>query len=277
MRKAFSEVVAGSTAANSGFPPLQSNRQILLNSEKNVKQKSARDGGREKVNEISDEQVSEKVAVILAIHEVKNDIVSNDVTKDRSLPIYMNCPHCMELKSMNDPADVRFAGTISQLQRIILVTPHFPVILAASPVIQFEEACLPPSVPDCKKKLQFSLGCRVILPPESFLSIRLPFVHGVQLENGNVHPLMPFEDQSQLTAWITKGTTLQLVSKDSNHEELFTYFWTVLCHQLGNAISQKHGKRGESFLHLGEVIMLSLGRPGDSWFIMSGRCFGTFC
>ncbi|KAK4370584.1 hypothetical protein RND71_010059 [Anisodus tanguticus] len=141
---------------------------------------------------------------------------------DRSLPIYMNCPHCMELKSMNDPADVRFAGTISQLQRIFLVTPHFLVILAASPVIQFEEACLPPSVPDRKKKLQFSLGCRVILPPESFLSIRLPFVHGVQLENGNVHPLMPFEDQPQLTAWITKGTTLQLVSKDSNHEELFT-------------------------------------------------------
>ncbi|KAK4375940.1 hypothetical protein RND71_006617 [Anisodus tanguticus] len=385
MRKAFSEVVAGSTAANSGFPPLQSNRQIMLNSEKNIKQKSARDGGREKVNEISDEQVSEKVAVIPAIHEVKNlsTIVSNDVTKgnqifqigthmdsmkmnriektrpvtsskhatvyigfehecprghrfiltadhlnrlgspyalpaesvassslenidhkgaspsrggkngghgkgrrlenglitissrkvrnleksdegldegnsniegpaqfsrhqvhaaswknletglqslnlddsgyatsllDRSLPIYMNCPHCMELKSMNDPADVRFAGTISQLQRIFLVTPHFPVILAASPVIQFEESCLPPSVPDRKKKLQFSLGCRVILPPESFLSLRLPFVYGVQLENGNIHPLMPFEQQPQLTAWITKGTTLQLVSKDSNHE-----------------------------------------------------------
>ncbi|XP_059300409.1 uncharacterized protein LOC132052751 isoform X1 [Lycium ferocissimum] len=388
MRKAFSEVVAGSTTANSGFPPLQSNRQIMLNSEKNIKQKSARDGGREKVNEISDELVSEKVAVIPAIHEAKNGstIVSNDVTKgnqifqigthmdstkmnriektrsvtsskhatiyigfehecprghrfiltadhlnrlgspyalpvesvtssslenidhkgvspsrggknghgkgrrlangmistssrkvrnqekskeglddgnsniegpgqfsrhpvhaasgkdletglqslnlddsgyatsllDRSLPIYMNCPHCMESKGMNDPADVRFAGTISQLQRIFLVTPHFPVILAANPVIQFEEACLPPSEPDRKKKLQFSLGCQVILPPESFLSLRLPFVYGVQLENGNLHPLMPFEQQPQLTAWIAKGTTLQLVSKDSNHDELFT-------------------------------------------------------
>nr|XP_016496083.1 PREDICTED: uncharacterized protein LOC107815081 isoform X1 [Nicotiana tabacum] len=388
MRKAFSEVVAGSTAANSGFPPLQSNKLIMSNPDRSTKQKSARDGEREKVNEISDEPVSEKV-LIPDIHEVKNDsiTVSNDVTKgnqifqigthldsmkinriekirpitsskhatvyigfehecprghrfiltadhlnnlgspyvlpvesvvssslenidhkgvgpsrggkngghgkgrrlangiiptssrkvrnleksneglddgysniegpaqlsrhpvhaasgedlatgfqslnlddsgyatsllDRSLPIYMNCPHCMELKIKNDQADVRFAGTISQLQRIFLVTPHFPVILAANPVIQFEESCLPPSMPDRKKKLQFCLGCRVILPPESFLSLRLPFVYGVQLENGNLHPLMPFEQQPQLTAWITKGTTLQLVSKDSNHEELFT-------------------------------------------------------
>lgn len=389
MRKAFSEVVAGSTSANSGFPPLQSNRQIMSNSEKSIKPKSVREGAREKNNGIRDDQVSQKVALIPATHEVKNDstIVSNDVTKgnqifqigthldsvkmnriektrpvtsskhatvyigfehecpcghrfiltadhlnrlgspyalpvesvvssssenidhkgvapsrggkngghgkgrrlangmistssrklrnleksnerlddgnsniegpaqfsrhpvhaasgkdleiglqsldlndsgyatsllDRSLPIYMNCPHCMELKNTNDQTDVRFAGTISQLQRIFLVTPHFPVILAANPVIQFEESCLPPSVPDRKKKLQFSLGCRVILPPESFLSLRLPFVYGVQLENGHLHPLMPFEQQPELTAWITKGTSLQLVSKDSNHEELFT-------------------------------------------------------
>lgn len=389
MRKAFSEVVAGSTAANSGFPPLQSNRQIMSNSEKSIKPKSVREGGREKVNQISDEQVLEKVALTPGIHEVKNDstIVSVDVTKgnqifqigahldsmkmnriektrpvtsskhatvyigfehecpcghrfiltadhlnrlgspyalpvesvapsslenmdhkgvgpsrggksggpgkgrrlangmissssrklrnlemsneglddgnsniegpaqfarhpvhaapgkdletglqslnlndsgyatsllDRILPIYMNCPHCMELKSKNDQADVRFAGTISQLQRIFLVTPHFPIILAANPVIQFEESCLPPSVPDRKKKLQFCLGCRVILPPESFLSLRLPFIYGVQQENGNLYPLMPFEQQPELTAWITKGTTLQLVSKDSIHEELFT-------------------------------------------------------
>ncbi|PHU15813.1 hypothetical protein BC332_17018 [Capsicum chinense] len=382
MRKAFSEVVAGSTAANSGFPPLQSNRQILSNSEKSIKPKSVREGGREKVNGISDEQVSEKGALVPAIRESKNNstIVANNVTKgnqffqigtylgsmktnriektravtyskhatvyigfehecprghrfiltadhlnrlgspyalpvesvvssslenidhkgiapsrggkngghgkgrrlangmistpsrkvrnleksndglddgnsniegpaqfsrhpvhaasgkdletglqslnlsdsgyatsllDRSLPLYMNCPHCMELKSKNDQTDVRFAGTISQLQRIFLVTPHFPVILAANPVIQFEESCLPPSVPDRKKKLQFCLGCRVILPPESFLSLRLPFVYGVQLENGNLHPLMPFEQKPQLTAWITEGTTLQLVSKDS--------------------------------------------------------------
>lgn len=288
MRKAFSEVVAGSTAANSGFPPLQSNRQIMSNSEKSIKTKSAREGGREKVNGISVEQDLEKVALTPAIHEVKNDctIVSNDVTKgnqifqigthldsmkmnriqktrpvtsskhatvyigfehecphghrfiltadhlnrlgppyalpvesavasslenidhkgvgpfrggkngghgkgrrlangmisttsrklrnleksnegsddaisniegpaqfsrhpvhaapgkdletglqplnlndsgyatsllDRNLPIYMNCPHCMELKSKNDQTDARFAGTISQLQRIFLV------------------------------------------------------------------------------------------------------------------------------------------------------------
>ncbi|CAN4098946.1 unnamed protein product [Withania somnifera] len=387
MRKAFSEVVAGSTSANSGFPPLQSNRQIMSNSENSNKSKSAREEGREKINGITDEQVSEKIALVPPSHEVKNDstVVSHDATKgnqifqigahfdsmkmnriektrpvtsskhatvyigfehecprghrfiltadhlnklgspyalpiesvissslenidhkgvgpsrggkngghgkarrlangmistssrkfrnksneelddgnsnivgpaqfsrhplhaasgkdletglqsvdlndsgyassllDRSLPIYMNCPHCIELKNKNDQTDVRFAGTISQLQRIFLATPHFPVTLAANPVIQFEESCLPPSVPDRKKKLQFCLGCRVILPPESFLSLRLPFVYGVPLENGHLHPLMPFEEQPELTAWITKGTTLQLISNDSNQDELFT-------------------------------------------------------
>lgn len=49
--------------------------------------------------------------------------------------------------------------------------------------------------------------------------------------------------------------------------------WTVLFHQdnhlsfirckAGKAIAQIHGNRGESFLHVGGSIMLSLGRPGD--------------
>jgi len=66
--------------------------------------------------------------------------------------------------------------------------------------------------------LQFSLGCPVILPPDSFLTLKLPFVYGVQLEDGNKHPLNPFEQQPEMTAWITKGTVLQLLSKGSSDE-----------------------------------------------------------
>ncbi|KAK1398344.1 Nonsense-mediated mRNA decay factor SMG8 [Heracleum sosnowskyi] len=128
---------------------------------------------------------------------------------DRNLPIYMKCPHCRTLKNRRDPPNVKYAGTISQLQRIFLVTPAFPVLLATCPVVQFEKSCLPLSVPDLEQKLQFTLGCQVILPPESFLSLRLPFVYGVQLEDGSLHPLGPFEDEPELTAWITKSTTLQ--------------------------------------------------------------------
>ncbi|KAK4409005.1 protein SMG8 [Sesamum angolense] len=72
-------------------------------------------------------------------------------------------------------------------------------------------SCLPPSVPDREQKLRFSLGCPVILPPESFLSLRLPFVYGVELEDGSLHSLRPFENQPQLTAYIMKGTALQEV------------------------------------------------------------------
>lgn len=136
---------------------------------------------------------------------------------NQNLPIYMNCPHCQDSKRKKDTT-TKFSGTISQLQRIFLVTPSFPVTLAACPVVQFEESCLPPTIPDRKEKLQFALGCPVILPPDSFLSLRLPFVYGVELE-GNLHPLTPFEHQPELTASITKGTTLQIVSEGSNRVE----------------------------------------------------------
>ncbi|KAJ6739621.1 AMPLIFIED IN BREAST CANCER 2-RELATED [Salix koriyanagi] len=134
---------------------------------------------------------------------------------NRNLPMYMNCPYCQLSKNKKDPQKVKFAGTVSQMQRIFLVTPPFPVVLATCPVIQFAASCLPPSVSDRDQKLQFSLGCQVVLPPESFLTLRLPFVYGVQVEDGNPVPLNAFESQPEMTAWIMKGTTLQVVSKAS--------------------------------------------------------------
>ncbi|KAM7279355.1 hypothetical protein ACFE04_006489 [Oxalis oulophora] len=116
---------------------------------------------------------------------------------DKNLPLYMNCPHC----------------------KLSMVTPPFPVVLATCPAIQFESSCLPPSVPDREQKLHFTLGCQVILPPDSFLTLRLPFVYGVQLGDGNIHPLNPFEHHPELTAWLLKGTTLAVMSKGSSLRE----------------------------------------------------------
>ncbi|XP_021692090.2 uncharacterized protein LOC110673305 isoform X2 [Hevea brasiliensis] len=132
---------------------------------------------------------------------------------NRNLPIYMNCPYCRHSKKKKDSQKIKFAGAISQLQRIFLVTPPFPVVLATCPVVQFEVSCLPPSVANREQKLQFSLGCRVVLPPESFLTLRLPFVYGVQLEDRSPLPINAFEHQPEMTAWILKGTTLQVISK----------------------------------------------------------------
>ncbi|KAJ6384768.1 hypothetical protein OIU77_028058 [Salix suchowensis] len=56
---------------------------------------------------------------------------------NRNLPIYMNCPYCQLSKNKKDSPKVKFASTLSQLQRIFLVTPPFPVVLATCPVIQF--------------------------------------------------------------------------------------------------------------------------------------------
>lgn len=43
---------------------------------------------------------------------------------NRNLPLYMNCPHCKRVKT-DKPPDVKFAGTISQLQRIFVVQIWF--------------------------------------------------------------------------------------------------------------------------------------------------------
>ncbi|KAK6936116.1 Nonsense-mediated mRNA decay factor SMG8/SMG9 [Dillenia turbinata] len=138
---------------------------------------------------------------------------------NRHLPLYMNCPHCRIDKNQKDKTNMKFAGEISQLQRIFLVTPPFPVILLTCPVIQFEASCLPSSVPNREQLLRFSLGCQAILPPESFLTVRLPFVYGAQLADGSMHPLKPFEHQPELTAWMTRGTALQISFKESNSDE----------------------------------------------------------
>ncbi|XP_026403291.1 uncharacterized protein LOC113298696 isoform X1 [Papaver somniferum] len=137
---------------------------------------------------------------------------------NRNIPIYMNCPHCRTSKSKKGH-HINFESTVSQLQRIFLVTPPFPVVLATCPSVQFEASCLAATVPDSERQLQFSIGCRIILPPESFLTLRLPFVYGVQLENGRLHPFHHLENQPELTAWISGSTILQIMSKGSSTDE----------------------------------------------------------
>lgn len=134
---------------------------------------------------------------------------------NRNLPIYLNCPHCSACKSKKDLQSLNFAGTISQLQRIFVVTPPFPIVLATNPVVQFEGSCQPSVVSTHEDRLQFSLGCKVILPPESFVSLRLPFVYGVEVKDKGLLPLNPFEIQPELTAWIKHGTVLQMICQGS--------------------------------------------------------------
>ncbi|XP_031482693.1 uncharacterized protein LOC116252517 [Nymphaea colorata] len=149
--------------------------------------------------------------------ESLQDTIVNDGTEgcillNRHLPIYMKCPYCGMVKSKKR-SDVNFAGMISQLQRIFLVTPPFPTVLATCPLVQFEASLLPPSVHDRESQSCFSLGSQVILPPESFVTLRLPFVYGVQLNDGVSRPLQPSEHRPESTAWICKGTVLQVLSK----------------------------------------------------------------
>ncbi|XP_047341070.1 uncharacterized protein LOC124944772 isoform X2 [Impatiens glandulifera] len=171
------------------------------------------------------DNVEEMPTTNFAIHEKERNqlvVITEDLMchcdsayslLNRDLPIYMNCPNCRISTNKKDQPKMNFAGKISQLRRIFLVTPPFPIVLATCPIIEFESSSLPTSVLNHEEKLQFSIGCQVILPPDSFLSLRLPFVYGVQLEDGSLQPLRPFDNQPEKTAWIAKGTTLQVVPK----------------------------------------------------------------
>ncbi|KAL6635134.1 hypothetical protein ACP70R_027805 [Stipagrostis hirtigluma subsp. patula] len=130
---------------------------------------------------------------------------------NKNLPVYMHCPHCKSSERKGHQ-DVKFAGAVSQLQRIFIVTPDFPVLLATCPLVQFEGSCLPSNVADHERQGSFNIGCRIILPPESFLTMRLPFVYGVETREGSTFPLKYFEQQPERTAWLVGGTALQIVS-----------------------------------------------------------------
>ncbi|KAJ4806031.1 Protein SMG8 [Rhynchospora pubera] len=135
---------------------------------------------------------------------------------NRNLPIFMNCPHCGRSEK-HDSRKIRFSGTISQLQRIIIVTPPFPVLLATCPVVQFEDSCLPDSVSNREQQSKFGFGSRIMLPPDSFLTLKLPFIYGVETDKGGLYPLNPLEHQPERTAWLVEGTALQLVSIGNFH------------------------------------------------------------
>ncbi|XP_074272326.1 uncharacterized protein LOC141596143 [Silene latifolia] len=140
---------------------------------------------------------------------------------NRNIPIYLNCPHCSTSKN-KDAQNLKFASSISQLQRIFVVTPPFPIVIAANPVVHFEASRQPTSVIDHDQPLQFSLGCQVILPPESSISIRLPFVYGIDVKDKGFNPLKPFEPEPELTGWLMQGTALQVIAKGAAQTESFS-------------------------------------------------------
>lgn len=116
------------------------------------------------------------------------------------------------LDSVIDELEVR---ELQGLLFMFSVTPPFPIVLATNPVVQFEGSCQPSVVSTHEDRLQFSLECQVILPPESFVSLRLPFVYGVEVKDKGLLPLNPFEIQPELTAWIKHGTVLQMICQGS--------------------------------------------------------------
>lgn len=80
MRKPFSEVVAGSATASSGFPPLQQMKPPSLSSEKDIKQNSARDRSEEQVRVTADIQGSQKCEEYSSALETLNGVDGNSHT-----------------------------------------------------------------------------------------------------------------------------------------------------------------------------------------------------
>lgn len=65
-----------------------------------------------------------------------------------------------------------------------------------------------------KESLKFSVGCELVLPPDSFLSLRLPFVYFTESEDGRRDPLLYKKDRPEQTAWLVKGSALFTLPKE---------------------------------------------------------------
>ncbi|CAK9234243.1 unnamed protein product [Sphagnum troendelagicum] len=121
-----------------------------------------------------------------------------------NLPIYMNCPYCRDSDSKQD--GVVFAGCVSQLQWIFLVTPPFPLVLASRAVVEFQ----------AKAGMEFQSGSEVVLPPDSFLSLRLPFVYYMEGQKGVRTPLFCNKENPERTAWLHKCSAIYVISGGGN-------------------------------------------------------------
>jgi protein SMG8 len=139
------------------------------------------------------------------------------------LPIYMHCPHCEASAGREEKReDMIYAGCVSQLQRIFLVTPPTPLmILTTQAVVQFEDLSSS-GTPKQEGHLQqgvkqegtnVSGATEIVLPPDSFLVLRLPFVYHTVEKNGNLRPLSYQKDAPERSAWLVKGTALRLHAK----------------------------------------------------------------
>ncbi|CAK9276793.1 unnamed protein product [Sphagnum jensenii] len=144
-----------------------------------------------------------------------------------NLPIYMNCPYCRDSDSKQD--GVVFAGCVSQLQWIFLVTPPFPLVLASRAVVEFQgfnvvrkfcytvgESLIPSAAKQAKAGVEFQSGSEVVLPPDSFLSLRLPFVYYMEGQNGVRTPLFCNKENPERTAWLHKCSAIYVISGGGN-------------------------------------------------------------
>lgn len=77
--------------------------------------------------------------------------------------------------------------------------------------MQFDDACV--GQVEHNGGIKFSLGCSVVLPPESFVVLRLPFVYYLELADGSKYPLNCKVHQPESTAWLLKGSTFKIISK----------------------------------------------------------------
>ncbi|GBG70954.1 hypothetical protein CBR_g8254 [Chara braunii] len=134
---------------------------------------------------------------------------------------------------------------VSQLQRIFVVTPPHPLLLGSNPLVEFREIekCAgkslemmaaphvqnqPVSTPYAQQQQQqqglpmlaqqfqplryrthdFGIGCEVLLPPDSFLCLRLPFIYSVGAANDIQRPLMYWPEKPEVSGRVVAGTVL---------------------------------------------------------------------
>lgn len=162
MRKPFSEVVAGSTAAISGFPPLQSRKQLSVGSEKSTKQSSTRDRVAERIHHTADNQGSQQSKEISDVQDAVNGSEfgvnryreCNPILQIGSNVVPVNMSSCQKIglsdSSKNGTAYVGFEHECPRGHRFILTTEHLKEL--CSPYSLSEESHIPSSIENSDNK-----------------------------------------------------------------------------------------------------------------------------
>lgn len=116
----------------------------------------------------------------------------------QGIPLFLPSPSKRDERREASSTTMRRPTGLFQLQRIFFITPSAPSTFATHPIIIFQTQSQNQSA---AFSIQVRLKAPIVLPPDSFCVLRLPFIYGAPVEWTGAQGIEDRIDCSQSHCW----------------------------------------------------------------------------